>query len=60
MREIDFLEASLRSILEIRYPEMTKNMSTPMKPPVMNSGQAWNIMTMLTAIVLSPSISALY
>ena len=59
MREIDFLEASLRSILEIRYPEMTKNMSTPINPPVINSGQAWNIMTMLTAIVLSPSISAL-
>ena len=35
-------------------------MSTPMKPPVMNSGQAWKIMTMLTAIVLRPSMSALY
>lgn len=45
-------------IPEIRYPEMTKKMSTPMKPPGMKRGQAWNITTMPTAIVLRPSISA--
>ncbi len=47
-------------IPDIKYPEMTKNTSTPMKPPVIKSGHAWKITTIATAIVLKPSISALY
>ena len=46
-------------IPDIRYPEMTKNMSTPIKPPGMKWGQAWKITTIPTAIVLKPSMSAL-
>jgi hypothetical protein len=47
-------------MLEMRYPEITKKMSTPMNPPGMNEGQAWKRMTIPTAIVLKPSISGRY
>ena len=43
---------------EIKYPEMTKNISTPMNPPGMKNGQAWKRTTMPTATVLKPSMSA--
>lgn len=43
----------------IRYPEMTKNISTPMKPPGRNYGHAWNINTAMIATALRPSISFL-
>jgi len=39
---------------------MTKKISTPINPPVMNSGKAWKMMTVVMAIVLSPSISGRY
>lgn len=38
---------------------MTKNKSTPTKPPGKYSGKAWKITTDTIAIVLNPSISAL-
>ncbi len=47
-------------IPEMRYPEMTKKTSTPMKPPGINSGKPWKIKTIPMAMVLSPSISARY
>ena len=47
-------------IWEMRYPEMTKKTSTPMNPPVMNSGKAWKMMTVVMAMVLNPSISGRY
>jgi len=45
---------------EIKYPEITKNTSTPINPPVSNYGYAWNMTTMDIAIVLNPSISGRY
>jgi hypothetical protein len=45
---------------DIKYPEITKNTSTPINPPVNNYGYAWNMTTIVIAIVLSPSISGQY
>jgi hypothetical protein len=45
---------------DIKYPEITKNTSTPINPPVNNYGYAWNMTTIVIAIVLSPSISSRY
>ena len=50
--------ACLMMMPEMRYPEMTKKTSTPMKPPVMKSGKPWKMSTMAMAIVLRPSMSA--
>lgn len=47
-------------IFVIKYPEITKNMSTPINPPGKNYGHAWKIKTIPTAIALSPSMSLLY
>ena len=41
---------------EMRKPDMTNKTSTPMKPPVMNSGKAWKITTVKIAMVRRPSI----
>ena len=43
-------------ILEMRYPEITKKMSTPMKPPGRKAGHAWKMTTIPTAMVLNPSM----
>jgi hypothetical protein len=44
-------------MLDIKYPEITKNISTPINPPIINYGHVWNITTIPTAIVLRPSMS---
>lgn len=45
---------------EIKYPEITKKISTPIKPPGKISGKPWNRTTEIIAIARSPSISGLY
>ena len=50
----------LTMISVIKNPEITKNISTPMNPPVIKLGHAWKIITKLTAIALIPSISGPY
>jgi hypothetical protein len=47
-------------IVEIRYPEITKKISTPINPPFNKSGKAWKTTTASTAIALRPSISGRY
>jgi hypothetical protein len=47
------LETSRRRCEVMRNPEMTKKMSTPTYPPLMNCGQRWNITTPSTAIARS-------
>ncbi|BBH52774.1 hypothetical protein JCM31447_12170 [Fluviispira sanaruensis] len=47
-------------IVEIKKPEMTKNISTPMNPPGFNTGKKWNKTTDSTAIARNPSISGRY
>jgi hypothetical protein len=47
-------------IEEMRYPEITKNTSTPMKPPGRTDGKAWNRMIVVTAMALKPSTSRRY
>jgi hypothetical protein len=44
----------------IRKPEITKNTSTPMKPPGMAFGNAWKFRTSITAIARRPSTSGRY
>ena len=44
-------------ILEIKNPEMTKNTSTPMKPPGNQPGNAWKPTTGRMASARRPSIS---
>jgi hypothetical protein len=44
----------------IKYPEITKKISTPIKPPPENSGNMWNTQTLRMAKALNPSISGLY
>jgi len=44
-------------ILEIKNPEITKNMSTPMNPPGSFPGKAWNATTEIIATARKPSIS---
>ena len=47
-------------MLVIRNPEITKNTSTPTKPPENPGRSKWKNITGNTAIARSPSISALY
>jgi hypothetical protein len=44
-------------IPEMRNPEMTKNTSTPAKPPGAAAGKAWNASTASTATARRPSTS---
>ena len=44
----------------MRYPEITKKISTPINPPEIHSGKAWNATTEITAIARRPSISGRY
>ena len=44
----------------IRKPEITKNTSTPMKPPGMAFGKAWKCRTSITAMARRPSTSGRY
>ena len=46
--------------LVIKNPDITKNTSTPINPPVRDSGYAWKITTKVIANALNPSISGLY
>jgi hypothetical protein len=39
----------------MRKPDKTKNVSTPMKPPVATARPPWNIMTATTAKARTPS-----
>src|SRR4051794_26516363 len=48
---------SRKRIPVIRNPDMTKNTSTPTKPPGMMVGKAWNATTHRTATARSPSMS---
>ena len=50
----------LKTIVEMRKPEMTKKTSTPMKPPGSASGNAWKTTTAQTATARRPSMSARY
>ena len=43
-------------IFDIKYPLITKNISTPIKPPDNKIGSKWKIITDITAIALKPSI----
>jgi hypothetical protein len=47
-------------ILEIKNPDITKNTSTPIKPPGIAWGKAWYIRTTDMAMALNPSISLRY
>jgi len=49
----------LNIIPVIKKPEITKNTSTPAKPPDNKDGLKWNSTTAITAIALSPFISFL-
>jgi len=49
-----------KMIDDMRKPEMTKKISTPMKPPAILSGNAWNPTIDRTAKARKPSISARY
>jgi hypothetical protein len=44
----------------MRYPLMTKKISTPTKPPLNVSKPAWKKTTGTTATALNPSISLRY
>lgn len=44
-------------MLEIRKPEMTKKISTPINPPGIRDGKAWKPTTESTATAQRPSIS---
>src|ERR1035441_5275870 len=44
----------------IRYPEMTKKISTPTKPPGTHNMPAWYATTAVIATARNPSISGLY
>ena len=62
---LDNIDAPDRIKKVIKYPEITKKISTPKKPPEKMSLSkilicAWYIITALTAIALNPSISGLY
>jgi len=51
----------LKMIVEMRKPEMTKNISTPTNPDLkMLSGKAWKRTTEMTAMARSPSMSGRY
>jgi hypothetical protein len=50
---------SVRIILDIRYPDITKKISTPTYPPENNLIFAWYKMIDITAIALNPSISGI-
>ena len=57
--------SSFKIIDVIRYPDITKKMSTPINPPLNVSKSkiviwAWYKITEITAIALKPSISGLY
>ena len=54
-----FLSFFTRIIEVIKYPLITKNTSTPRKPPLNNSNPAWYNITPITEIALKPSISDL-
>jgi hypothetical protein len=41
----------------MRYPEITKNTSTPTNPPGKSPGKAWNMTTARTATARRPSMS---
>jgi hypothetical protein len=47
-------------MVEIKKPEITKKISTPIKPPGIDSGKAWNNTTERTAKALKPSMSERY
>ncbi len=51
------LSISRRMIVVIKKPEMTKNTSTPPKPPVTPKPPTWYSKTARTAIALSPSMA---
>ncbi len=44
----------------MRKPEMTKNTSTPVKPPRRRFGERWKATTDRTATALKPSMSGRY
>ena len=44
----------------MRYPEMTKNTSTPRKPPPSQRLSAWYTMTAMTASARRPSRPGMY
>jgi len=46
-------------ICVIRNPDITKNISTPIKPPGKVEGKEWDINTDIIAMALIPSISVL-
>lgn len=50
----------LNNIVDIRNPDMTKNISTPINPDGSAVGNAWKIKTDSTAIALRPSMSGRY
>ena len=52
------LKRFLKRIDEIKNPEITKNISTPINPPGKWSGKAWYKTTAKHAIARKPSISA--
>jgi hypothetical protein len=47
-------------IVEIRKPEITKKISTPINPLFIQAGKAWKATTNSTAIALNPSMSGRY
>ena len=55
-----FLISSRAMMPVIRKPEITKNTSTPIKPPGIASGKAWKCSTNITAMARTPSMSGLY
>ncbi len=55
-----FRSKFLNKIVEMRKPEMTKKMSTPIKPPFIQFGNAWKPTTVKTAIARKPSMSGRY
>ncbi len=50
----------LSNMVPIKYPDITKNISTPTNPPGISVGNAWKITTEITASARRPSISLLY
>ncbi|MGF0343673.1 hypothetical protein ACQR3P_08635 [Rhodococcus sp. IEGM1300] len=44
----------------VKYPEITKKISTPMNPDGNSDNPPWNINTSKTAIALKPSMSGRY
>ena len=47
-------------MVDIKKPEITKNISTPINPPTSSVGKAWKQTTQRTAIALKPSMSGRY